>query len=921
MLNDLEFGCWCQRLCLSKAACQVIAQIRSTEPSRRVNSGRGNVSGSYPSHKMGVTIQFESHRNELARIYQLEHDPNVLEYYDQPPPIELDYLAKSGRRNRHQYTPDFFVLRLDSAGWEECKTEQDLLKLAQTSPNRYQRRENNLWHCPPGSEYAQRFGLYFQLWSSNQINWIFHQNFIWLEDYFRKDTLTVDKATVEAVKALSSTNPGITLKELLSCAVNVSPDDIYILIATEQIYVDLNAARLSEPDRVQIFLDQSEALAHQHTTEIVPNTAKSLQLIQVAVGTNLFWDGECWEIVNTGRTTTGLLRKDGFFVELANATFEMLLHQGKIVAFLETQVNDAKNRIAEILRSARPEDIREANRRYELIEPYLDTNATATPTRSIRRWRQQYRNAQEIYGSGYIGLIPHHSAKGNRGSKVDEIVNAFMVLFIEEHYETLKHRRQLRVYQAFVEACESHQPKLNPPSAKTFYSEIKRRSGPAQTHSREGRRAAIQQQPFYWQLELTTPRHGDRPFEIVHIDHTLLDIELVSSLTSLTNCNINPVCDQCRSLGRPWATFMVDAYSRRILAVYLTYEEPSYRSCMMAIRICVSRFKRFPQMIVVDNGPEFDSEYFDQLLAHFASTKKHRPPAEPRFGAVSERLFGTANTQFIHELRGNTQITRLHRQVTKSTQPEQQAVWTLGELYEALCEWAYEVYDQREHPATGQSPRDAFTSGLALGGSRLHRRVEYDDAFHILTLPAPERGQRKVQPGQGVKIHNIYYWSSAFRDPEIEHSMVSVKYDPFDASVAYALVHSGWVKCISTYYQYLQGRSEKEIRLVSTELNKRTSNQGRKSITTDKQLVQFLNSLEAKEGQFLLQRLRASENRSVVQAITGSSSVHNHDLEKDATAIVNHKTLMTKDSSLCNQDENSISTDIEKSNLEYYSQF
>ena len=59
----------------------------------------------------------------------------------------------------------------------------------------------------------------------------------------------------------------------------------------------------------------------------------------------------------------------------------------------------------------------------------------------------------------------------------------------------------------------------------------------------------------------------------------------------------------------------------------------------------------------------------------------------------------------------------------------------------------------------------------------------------------------------------------------------------------------------------------------------------------------------------------------MVQAITGSPSVHNHDSEKDARAtIVHHKTLVTKDSS-CNQDENSISTDIELDNLEYYSQF
>ncbi len=110
---------------------------------------------------------------------------------------------------------------------------------------------------------------------------------------------------------------------------------------------------------------------------------------------------------------------------------------------------------------------------------------------------------------------------------------------------------------------------------------------------------------------------------------------------------------------------------------------------------------------------------------------------------------------------------RQHRQVTRSVSPDKLAVWTLGDLYEALCEWAYEIYDKREHPALGQSPRDAFANGLAIGGSRLHRRVEYDQTFQILTLPAPEQGKRKVQPGHGVKIHNIYYWSNAFRNPEI----------------------------------------------------------------------------------------------------------------------------------------------------------
>ena len=68
-----------QRLSLSDQAVAVIDDVRSSDPARRVRSGRGNVSGRYPSKKMGVTIQFESHRVELAAIYEMERDVHVLE--------------------------------------------------------------------------------------------------------------------------------------------------------------------------------------------------------------------------------------------------------------------------------------------------------------------------------------------------------------------------------------------------------------------------------------------------------------------------------------------------------------------------------------------------------------------------------------------------------------------------------------------------------------------------------------------------------------------------------------------------------------------------------------------------------------------------------------------------------------------------
>jgi hypothetical protein len=68
---------------------------------------------------------------------EAEHDDAVIEFYDQPPPIPLEYLDTHGRLQRAQHTADYFVFRYQSAGWEECKPTQELIRQAQTRPNRY----------------------------------------------------------------------------------------------------------------------------------------------------------------------------------------------------------------------------------------------------------------------------------------------------------------------------------------------------------------------------------------------------------------------------------------------------------------------------------------------------------------------------------------------------------------------------------------------------------------------------------------------------------------------------------------------------------------------------------------------------------------------------------------------------------------
>ncbi|BCL79788.1 hypothetical protein ccbrp13_22530 [Ktedonobacteria bacterium brp13] len=66
-----------------------IERIRSSQPMRKVRNRASNVSGRYPSVKMGRSIRFESRHVELWGIYEMERNDDVLEYYDQPTRIQL----------------------------------------------------------------------------------------------------------------------------------------------------------------------------------------------------------------------------------------------------------------------------------------------------------------------------------------------------------------------------------------------------------------------------------------------------------------------------------------------------------------------------------------------------------------------------------------------------------------------------------------------------------------------------------------------------------------------------------------------------------------------------------------------------------------------------------------------------------------
>src|SRR5712692_1642735 len=328
MMDELEFSLWCDQLKLLTAARGVIEKIRSSEPVRSRQSRVGNWTGRYASDKMGRTVQFESRTEEFPAVVSYEHDDEVFEYYDQPSKIEMRYNAKSGRPVAFWHTPDFFVLSVESAGWEEWKPEEKLIELAESKPNRYQRDEQWRWRCPPGESYAARYGLTYCVRSSSGLNPIYLRNLNFLEDYLRDPNLQVDQAALKVMRDLFVEEPVMTLKALLE---HVEAQHIYSAVLRKHFYVDLYAAPLADSEYVHIFRDEQVANGYIIISESPYRLSGSSSAeIEVGIGQGIVWDGRAWTIYNHGDTSIALRSERGDWVEIGKEEFYELASQGKI---------------------------------------------------------------------------------------------------------------------------------------------------------------------------------------------------------------------------------------------------------------------------------------------------------------------------------------------------------------------------------------------------------------------------------------------------------------------------------------------------------------------------------------------------------------------------------------------------------------
>lgn len=166
MLTDFEYLCFAhEKKKLSDLARAYIQLVRTSEPSRMVGKhARSNVVSFLPSQKMQRTISTESRGPEKAFVVLSEFDDRVLEYWDQPEPINIERSDKNGRRRKASYTPDFLVLTENGVELIEVKSFDDVKSRTERYPSDWTLGDDGSARFLPGENAAKKLGLGFRVW-------------------------------------------------------------------------------------------------------------------------------------------------------------------------------------------------------------------------------------------------------------------------------------------------------------------------------------------------------------------------------------------------------------------------------------------------------------------------------------------------------------------------------------------------------------------------------------------------------------------------------------------------------------------------------------------------------------------------------------------------------------------------------------
>lgn len=410
-----------------------------------------------------------------------------------------------------------------------------------------------------------------------------------------------------------------------------------------------------------------------------------------------------------------------------------------------------------------------ANRRYAIIKPILDrertNNIEVNKTVLIREISEEnsigyatiYRWLNQFNTTGLISSLAPTKRSGGRGKsrlspEVDEVIEET----IKSFYLTAQRRSKKDTAKEVIRRCKN--ASIDPPHFNTVYNRLASVSKKVVLGKRLGYTETSQK------VDATPGTYSEakNPLDIIQIDHTVLDIIVVSEEDR------NPI-------GRPQITLAIDVYSRMVAGLYISFDPPG----SLGTGICLSNAilpkddvcskydlkTEWPvwgvmQNIHLDNAKEFKGSMIKKASEEYGFIVNWRPKGKSRYGGHIERLLGTLSKR-IHCLPGTTFSDIKYRSNYNS---EEKATMTLEEFEKWIHIQIVDVYHNEFHTGIGATPLQMYSEGIfgsdRKEGAGLPLMKLNPDKVRLDFLPHIERTIQRT----GVVIDHIRFYSDIFRN-------------------------------------------------------------------------------------------------------------------------------------------------------------
>lgn len=329
--------------------------------------------------------------------------------------------------------------------------------------------------------------------------------------------------------------------------------------------------------------------------------------------------------------------------------------------------------------------------------------------------------------------------------------------------------------------------RLDPPSRDAVVRAIRLRNPRAMDTARYGAKRAREK---YEPLRGSFP-NADFPLAVVQIDHTPIDLILVSD-------------HDRQPVDRAYLTLVIDVCTRTVPGFCVAFEHPGALTAALALSHAILPKDEWlrergiegtwpiwgkPRKVHADNAKEFRGTALSRGCSEHGIILENRPKGQPQYGGTIERSFRTFMAQ-THTVRGTTFSNTQQRMEYDSAG---RAIMTISDYEKWLAIYLVYSYHNDKHTGIDYPPLKLY-----------EKHILGDDNTPGIGQPAPISDRRRLildflphvertVQTYGIAMDGIQYWDDPLRrwvgakdpeNPKMARRFI-VAYDPRDMSLVH----------------------------------------------------------------------------------------------------------------------------------------